>query len=63
MIRRTREATGSCRSFFHHQWRRRIYISFILVGTSCTGGRVRGPAKRASPGEAPPVSVKRTEER
>ena len=37
MIRRTREATGSCRSFFHHQWRRRIYISFILVGTSCTG--------------------------
>jgi len=20
-----------------HQWRRRIYISFILVGTSCTG--------------------------
>ena len=36
MIRRTPQATDWSRGAFRHEWRRRIYISFILVGTSCT---------------------------
>jgi hypothetical protein len=37
VIRRTPEATDWSRGAFRHEWRRRIYVSFILVGTSCAG--------------------------
>jgi hypothetical protein len=35
VIHRTPQATDWSRGAFRHEWRRRIYISFILVGTSC----------------------------